>query len=496
MAAMDSEIGLGEVPLEHLEHEICELASHVEAGMARWIALVSEYDRRDGWSSWRGVRAPPEWIAWRCSYAPRAAREHVRVARALRELPRTRAAFSRGELSYSKARCLTRVATADSETDLLHLARYATASQLERMLRAYRASTVEEANAAYDQRELWWHWASDGSLHLGARLPAEEGRVFLRALETARAQIREESRAADDENGSAEPRDDGISERHRDLGPNGEILLGRVARNSDALSRVCESFLEHGPATRSGSNRHHVLVHVDANTLSSDAPGRAQMERGPTLAPETARRLGCDASIQTIVKRGRKALFVGRKTRAISPSLELALRERDGGCRFPGCDNERWVDAHHIVHWAHGGETNLDNLILLCRHHHRLVHEGGFSVHRKPDGELIFRNPRGERLANAPKTRRGSLRELLTRNHDAGLEIDHETLLTGTGERMDLPACVDAVYDANRSPPELQPGLVVNRPDDRQVAAAPDDLAAAPLGHVLGRRWEVHVLLE
>src|SRR5215211_8021311 len=123
---------LAELPLEHLEHELCELGAHIEAGMARWIALVGEYDRREGWGSWRGVRSSAEWIAWRCSCSPRAAREHVRVARALRELPRTRRAFSRGELSYSKVRPLTRVATADSEADLLHLARYATACQLER----------------------------------------------------------------------------------------------------------------------------------------------------------------------------------------------------------------------------------------------------------------------------------------------------------------------------------------------------------------------------
>src|SRR5215211_6806809 len=123
---------LAELPLEHLEHELCELGAHIEAGMARWIALVGEYDRREGWGSWRGVRSSAEWIAWRCSCSPRAAREHVRVARALRELPRTRRAFSRGELSYSKVRPLTRVATADSEAVLLHLARYATACQLER----------------------------------------------------------------------------------------------------------------------------------------------------------------------------------------------------------------------------------------------------------------------------------------------------------------------------------------------------------------------------
>jgi hypothetical protein len=424
------------MPVEHLEAELCELAAQIEAGMARWIALVGEYDRREGWGSWWGVRSTAEWIAWRCSCSPRAAREHVRVARALRELPQTRDAFARGELTYSKVRPLTRVATAASEADLLHLARYATASQLERMLSAYCRSSDEEANAAHEERELTWSWDRDGSLCVSARLPAEEGMAFLEALEAARAQLRDQGPPPRADRGSAEPPSDG------------EILLGRVTRNADALARVCESFLEHGSRERAGPDRHRLIVHVDADALSRDGPGRVQVDDGPALAPETARRLGCDASLQALIKRGRRALFVGRRTRAIPPALNLALRERDRGCRFPGCDNHRWVDGHHIVHWAHGGETSLDNLVLLCRRHHRLVHEGGFSVERMPDGRLVFRNPRGERLEDVPERPRGSLAELRTRNRHAGLVIDRETLLTGTGERMDLAACVDAVYDA------------------------------------------------
>lgn len=221
-----------------------------------------------------------------------------------------------------------------------------------------------------------------------------------------------------------------------------------MTRNADALALLCESFLAHGPRERAGPDRHHLLVHVDAEALSRDGPGRVQIDDGPAIAPETARRLGCDGSLQALVKRGRRTLFLGRRTRAISPALNLALRERDGGCRFPGCDHRRWVDGHHIVHWADGGETNLDNLVLLCRHHHRLVHEGGFSVTRLPDGGLVFRNPRGERLEDVPRRPRGSPAQLRTRNRDASLAIDHETLLTGTGEKMDLAACVDAVYGA------------------------------------------------
>lgn len=418
-----------ELELEHLEAQVCELASHVEAGMARWIALVGEYDHREGWGSWRGVRSTAEWIAWRCSCSPRMAREHVRVARALRELPLAREAFGRGELSYSKVRSLTRVATADSEEFLLHQATYATAAQLDRMLGAYRRSTGE-SNIAHEERELSWSWYSDGSLQVSARLPAEEGRAFLKALEAASSQIREEQRTAPEENGPAGPRDEDAP---------GGPLLASAATNADALSLLSESFLAHGTATRAGPDRTQLIVHVDAETLSADAFGRCELEAGPGISPETARRLGCDASLRVLIKRGKRALYLGRKTRSIPPALNLALRERDGGCRLPGCTNTRFGDGHHIVPWALGGRTDLDNLVLLCRRHHRLVHEGGFAVERTAAGALVFRNPRGERLDNSPKLPPGSPR---------ALPFSERPLWTGSGERMDLDACVYAVAQA------------------------------------------------
>ena len=242
--------------------------------MARWIALVAEYDHREGWASWRGVRSTAEWIAWRCACSPRMAREHVRVARALRELPLTREAFARGELSYSKVRSLTRVATADSEEFLLHQATYATAAQLDRMLGAYRRS-AEESEIAHEERELSWSWCSDGSRQVSARLPAEEGRGFLDALEAARSQIREEDRTADQGDGPAGPRAEDAP---------GGPLLGSVATNADALSLLGESFLAQAPATRAGTDRTQLIIHVDAEALSADANGRSELEAGPGIS--------------------------------------------------------------------------------------------------------------------------------------------------------------------------------------------------------------------
>ena len=426
-----------DLPTEHLEAELCELASHLAAGMARWISLVDEYDRREGWGKWWGVGSTAHWISWQCACSTHTAREYVRVARSLRGLPLTREAFGRGEVSYAKVRALTRVATPESEEFLLNQATYATASQLDRMLGAYRQSERPDPEW-HGEPELRWAWNRDGSLKVEARLSPDDGRAFLDALEAGRSQIRDEARKSGTEDVPA--------------GTPPEPLLGDVATNADAVSLICESFLAHGPRERAGPQRRKLIVHVDLDALSPDGSGRAELEHGPPIDPELARRLGCDATLQVLIKRGKRALYVGRKTRSIPPALNLALRERDGGCRFPGCTNQRWVDAHHIVHWSRGGPTDPENLCLLCRRHHRAVHEGGFTVTGTANSELVFRDPRGIRLANSPQPPPGSHRALIEQNHDAGHRIDPDTLLVGDGERMDLEECVYAVAKSIKGP--------------------------------------------
>jgi hypothetical protein len=186
-------------------------------------------------------------------------------------------------------------------------------------------------------------------------------------------------------------------------------------------------------------------VHVDAAALEHDGEGGCALEDGPALAPETARRLACDASLVRIRERDGKALSVGRKQRTIPPALRRALQARDRGCRFPGCTNHRFVDAHHIQHWVHGGETSVANLLLLCRRHHRLLHEGGYSVEPSSDGLVRFRTPWGDPIPAAPRPPPGSSRRLLADNR--GLAIDTETAACGTGDRMDLALAVDALID-------------------------------------------------
>jgi hypothetical protein len=159
---------------------------------------------------------------------------------------------------------------------------------------------------------------------------------------------------------------------------------------------MAQTMLRHGPESPGGGERYQVVVHVTAETLAMDAAGRCELESGQRLPTDTVRRIACDSSLLRITEdHSGNPLDIGRKTRVVSPALRRALQARDGGCRFPGCTHRRHIDAHHIEHWAYGGETSIDNLALLCRHHHHLVHEGGFGLERSADGHLRFTRPGG-----------------------------------------------------------------------------------------------------
>jgi hypothetical protein len=307
---------LGAMSLEELQDEVATLGSHLYAGTCCWLELVGELDRRGDWTE-SGCGSCAEWLAWRCALLPRAAREHVRVARRLPELPLIHAAFARGELSYSKVRALTRIAEPESEEELLELARALTAAQLERAVRAYRRVTSEEANDLHDSAYLTTFWDEDGSLEIRGRLAPEDAAVFLRALDAARDTLWE--RASQEERGSAGPR----------------------PTSADALVALADAALTSTPS-RSNGERYQVVVHVDADTLASDdgddrddGDGGCTLDDGPSIAAETARRLACDASVLAISERHGRTVHVGRKTRTIPPALRRALRRATAAAAFP-----------------------------------------------------------------------------------------------------------------------------------------------------------------
>lgn len=388
-----------------VERELCELAAHINAATCQWLTLAAEFDRRGAHEAF-GFVSCASWLAWRCSLTPRAAREQLRVARALEELPLITASFRTGRLSYSKVRALTRVAEPAIEEELLELAEEATAAQLERIVRGYRRATAPDEGTSAAVRSLSLRWRDDGTLNVRGNLPAVEGEILLKGLELAADAIG--------------PDTDG----------------GRPDR-ADALVGLAESAIANGISAAAGGDRHQVIVHWD---VGRDGAGSATTEAGIGLSPEALARIGCDASLVTMVERDGEPLSVGRKTRAIPPALARALRFRDGGCRFPGCERTRFVDAHHIEHWADGGETSLDNLVQLCRTHHRLIHEGGFSVERTAAGPL-FRKPSGrvvEAVADVPPGAVEACRE-----HACCDDVDDETVAPGSwGRPFDLDLTV------------------------------------------------------
>jgi hypothetical protein len=423
--------------LEKIEEEIVFLAAHVHAGEHRFLTLVAEYDRLRGWEV-AGHRSCAHWLAFRTGYSLGAARERVRAARALAGLPETSAAMSRGELSFCAVRALTRVATPENETDLLDLARGATTAQLERMVRGFKlGSRQDEADREkerFDSRTFSVFPDEEGMYEVKGRLTPEVGALLMRAVEAASDAL------------------------YREKGPKSvsyETSFEDAAhRRADALGLIAEramaaGFGENAPVSGTKAERYQVLLHVDADTLTEDGSGlgQSELEDGTRVSAETSRRLSCDAAVVEIGHaRDGSVLDVGRKTRTIPPSVRRALEVRDRGCRFPGC-GLRFTDAHHIKHWADGGETRLDNLLLLCNHHHRLLHEEGWKVEWWAAGQAAFIDPRGQthmgRPREAPELPADPVAALIEETRSRGADPDFYTAGASWKREADIP---DDVY--------------------------------------------------
>jgi hypothetical protein len=222
-----------------------------------------------------------------------------------------------------------------------------------------------------------------------------------------------------------------------------------ASRRADALLRLAQAYGAGEKQASASGDRFLLHVHTDMKTLKADGTGaQAELEGHGNIAAETSRRLACDAGVlHWLEDDDGNALNVGRKTRSIPPAIRRALQRRDGGCRFPGCTCSRFVDAHHIRHWADGGETSMHNLVLLCRRHHRLVHEGGFSIRQTASGEMIFSDPQGQAIPTAPEARfSGNVFSIFAAHRQAGLDITPKTPIPNwLGERMDDSMAVEGL---------------------------------------------------
>jgi hypothetical protein len=337
--------------VEEVGDAIAMSAARVNKATHQMIHDMVELDDRGGWAE-AGASSMVSWCSWRIGMSRSAAYEHLRVGRALADLPEIDRAMAEGLLSYSKVRALTRVARPENQEVMLNIGRAASAAQLERICRGVRRIEAGARDGA-PEAERWVSSrpAADGNVEIVMRLRPEEAAMVMKAIES-----------------SAE---------------GGDKADGAVA--------MAESVL------RGGSERSpaEIVVHIDADTLEGST------ELGDGLPVETCKRLLCDAGVVPMLESGGRIIDAGRKSRLVSSALKRALVSRDGGCRFPGCDH-RLVDAHHIEHWVHGGETVQENLLLLmpppsCGGARGRLHHRGRSVRW-----VVFRDGSGEVIDPAP----------------------------------------------------------------------------------------------
>jgi hypothetical protein len=421
---------------DELGDEIARLAARVNVVNHQLLAHIRRFDESEAWFR-QGAMSCAHWLTWRIGLDRGAAREKVRVARALGSLPRIDAAFAAGRLSYSQVRAITRVATPENEQNILDVSLAATGAQLERICRGIRTATEPEKEMA-TERQVRARVLGSGLVKLELVVSADEADLVIQAIERARDVITPPKPAAVD----------GATDHTK---PPAALRPSAA----DALIHIASAALESGGGDLDtpAPDRCQVVIHVDRTLTAPDATLSARLEDGTPVSAETLRRVCCDGGVvAAVVDQQGAILDVGRRTRAIPTAIRRALWIRDQGCRFPGCMNQRYVHGHHVQHWLHGGPTSLDNLVLLCSFHHRLLHEASFTLTRLPDGEVEVRTPQGALLPSHP-----------TLTADPGIvewaggeaewtgdpdepEVDEWTTMPGwDGERMDLDWVVSSL---------------------------------------------------
>jgi 5-methylcytosine-specific restriction endonuclease McrA len=353
--------------IEELDENIRTLCTRINAATYELLVMIREFEQRGGYLKY-GMHNTVEWLAWRCDLTDATAREKVRVARKLGELPLVSTSFSTGELSYSKVRSLTRVANPSNESDLVAFALCHTASQVAEYcaeLSMGNPDSLNVAERAFTNRSLRIKRNNEkGTMSIVVDLPLDAGELVEKALDKAR----------DDE-----------CLKIPDL-----VDTAWSKRQADAFVTMLKEYLSGGEESRGTADNYLVNIHVDQSALS-EGVGRS------SLPIEAVKRHCCDGKtiVMTETKDG-EPLSIGRKSRIVPKAIERAVRARDHNCcSFPGCRNKRFLHIHHVVHWSNGGETALDNLVLLCTKHHTAVHEGGFTIRKNFQDRWTFHRPDG-----------------------------------------------------------------------------------------------------
>ncbi|MGZ8625677.1 MAG: DUF222 domain-containing protein [Actinomycetota bacterium] len=350
-------------------------ATHARACRAEreLLSLIAEADGREAWRD-EGARDTAHWLSMRYGISHWKAHRWIVAAHALESLPRLSEAFARGEIGLDKVVELCRFATADTECRLIGWARGVSCAAVRRRGDLEARVSIREVRDAERGRFLeWWYLDEGRRFGLEAELPAAQGAIVVRALERLAGEI------------PAMP------------GEEDEVYAS--ARRADAFVALCSARVRDD----ADPDRATVIVHATLDGLVRDVGG-CEVEGGPVVHPHTVRRLLCNARVQTVLEdRVGNVVGLGRTSREPSAWMVRQVRHRDRECRFPGCGARRFTEAHHVVWWRHGGRTDLDNLLLICSFHHRLVHEHGWSVKRDADGAVRWFRPDSVRYRAGPR---------------------------------------------------------------------------------------------
>ena len=366
---------------DRLGTEICALAGHIAAATARFLTLVARFDETRGWTG-PGLHSCAHWLSWKCGLSQHTGREYVRVAKALTTLPKMRAAFEEGRLSYSKVRSLTRVATPLNDKQMVRLGTSAPSGQIDRLVAGLRKATSDDqGKPKLDRFETRWHWDPDtGDFVFRGRLAAQDGAKVLAALANAE---RDRTRTTEETGESVEPEEppaaNTVRRPLRNIGPALVAMadIAAVATDAGKRSRSAEVvFL-----------REEKVVRVSG---------------GPALEDADADEVLCDARVRAATTKQKCMLSLGRRTRIASAKQMTALMYRDGCCRTPGCGRTRFLHAHHVRFWRAGGKTDLDNLIMLCGTCHRALHRDEFMITAIGEQQFEFRLRGGSVMEPAP----------------------------------------------------------------------------------------------
>jgi hypothetical protein len=381
---------LPDLPDARIEEDFAELQQVCELLELERLRRLAEIERRRLFER-DGHLSAASWLATRFRVAWGTARGQTHLARALTHMPATRHALEAGDVSLSAARVLVAARDANheafdrSEDQLVDAARIHTINDLQRVASFWRQRVERDRldEGLRARRRLHASVSFEGMVRVDGDLAPEAGETLLTAL---RAVMDAGSR-----NGSDDDRTP-------------------PQRRADALHEICRQWLDLADRPTVAGERPHVTVTVDAPALAGTSSGAGELDHVGAVDVAVARQLSCDASVMRVVMAGRsQPLDVGRRTPVVPPAVRRAVIVRDRTCRFPGCDRPHtWCDAHHIVHWTDGGSTSLQNLLLLCRRHHGMIHrregfrlnlEDGVPIFRRWDGTLLENDVPLQRLA-------------------------------------------------------------------------------------------------